>query len=134
MATLTPSSLLLNQTQAKALAAKALTYFSNNRHRMCYPDYRAKGYQIGSGTVDSACKQIVTQRLKVAGAIWNLDNAIKTAKARATLLSGQWDSIASPRVHLSLPLAGSLHVFREPITGEFYSSLLKFISQRSFIN
>lgn len=96
---------LTDLPQAMALAAKALTYFSNNRHRMNYPDYRAKGYQIGSGTIESACKQIVTQRLKVAGAIWDLDNAIKTAKARAALLSGHWDNIASRRVHLALPLA-----------------------------
>jgi hypothetical protein len=90
---------------AQEAARKALSYFTNNRHRMDYPTYRAKGYQIGSGTIESGCKQIVTQRLKVAGAIWDFDNAIKTAKARAALLSGQWDTITSRREHLSLPLA-----------------------------
>lgn len=82
-------------------ARKAVTYFTNNRHRMRYPEYRAKGYQIGSGTIESGCKRIATQRLKVAGAIWNLDNAIKTAKARAALLSGQWEAITARRQHLS---------------------------------
>ena len=72
---------------AAEAACKAVTYFTNNRHRMRYPEYRAQGYQIGSGTIESGCKQIATQRLKVAGAIWDLDNAIKTAKARAALLS-----------------------------------------------
>ena len=86
-------------------ARKAVTYFTNNRHRMDYPTYRANGYQIGSGTIESGCKQIVSQRLKVAGAIWDFDNAIKTAKARAALLSGQWETITSRREHLSLPLA-----------------------------
>jgi hypothetical protein len=86
-------------------ARKAVTYFTNNCHRMDYPTYRAKGYQIGSGTIESGCKQIVAQRLKVAGAIWDHDNAIKTAKARAALLSGQWDTLTSRREHLSLPLA-----------------------------
>jgi hypothetical protein len=90
---------------AQEAARKAVSYFTNNRHRMDYPTYRAKGYQIGSGTIESGCKQIVTQRLKVAGAIWDFDNAIKTAKARAALLSGQWDAITSRREHLSLPLA-----------------------------
>jgi hypothetical protein len=90
--------------QAAAEAARrAVTYFTNNRHRMRYPEYRAKGYQIGSGTIESGCKRIGTQRLKVAGAIWNLDNAIKTAKARAALLSGQWQTITARRQHLSLP-------------------------------
>ena len=91
--------------QAGEAATKAVTYFTNNQHRMDYPSYRAQGYQIGSGTIESGCKQIVSQRLKIAGAIWELDNAIKTAKARAALLSGQWDTITSRREHLVLPLA-----------------------------
>jgi hypothetical protein len=91
--------------RAGEAAAKAVTYFTNNQHRMDYPSYRANGYQIGSGTIESGCKQIVSQRLKVAGAIWDLDNAIKTAKARAALLSGQWETITSRREHLALPLA-----------------------------
>jgi len=86
-------------------ARKAVTYFTNNRHRMRYPEYRAKGYQIGSGTIESGCKRIATQRLKVAGAIWNVDNAVKTAKARAALLSGQWNAITARRQHLSHQLA-----------------------------
>lgn len=86
-------------------ARKASTYFTNNQHRMRYPEYRAKGYQIGSGTIESGCKQIVTQRLKVAGAIWELDNAVKVAKARAALLSHQWHTITARREYLSLPLA-----------------------------
>jgi hypothetical protein len=96
---------LTDQARASEPASKAVTYFTNNRHRMHYPDYRAKGYHIGSGTIESGCKQIVTQRLKVAGAIWEHKNVIKTAKARAALLSGQWDAISSRRELLSLPLA-----------------------------
>ena len=88
--------------QAGEAARKAVTYFTNNRHRMNYAKYRAEGYQIGSGTVESGCKQIVTQRLKVAGAIWDLENCIKTAKARAALLSNQWSTLAARREHLAL--------------------------------
>lgn len=96
---------LTEHPQARDPATKAVTYFTNNRHRMNYPHYRAQGYQIGSGTIESGCKQIVSQRLKVAGAIWDQHNAIKTAKARAALLSGQWNIITSRREHFSLPLA-----------------------------
>ena len=66
---------------------KAVTYFTNNAHRMKYAEYRAKGYWIGSGTVESACKQIATARLKIAGARWTLSGATATAKARAAGLS-----------------------------------------------
>lgn len=82
-------------------AQKAVTYFTNNRHRMDYPTYRKNGYQIGSGTIESAAKQIVSQRMKVAGAIWNLASARLVAKARAAFLSDQWNDLAAHRTHLN---------------------------------
>lgn len=36
-------------TQDRDPARRAIIYFFNNRHRMRYPEYRAQGYQIGSG-------------------------------------------------------------------------------------
>jgi hypothetical protein len=98
-------SRLTDHQQAGEAARKATTYFSNNRQRMRYAEFRARGYQIGSGTIESACKQVVTQRMKVSGAIWNIEHAIKTAKARAALLSGQWKTITARREHLSLARA-----------------------------
>jgi hypothetical protein len=100
-AVITAFSCFAGHKQAGEAATKAVTYFTNNRHRMDYPTYRAKGYQIGSGTVESGCKQIVTQRLKVAGAIWDLDNGIQTAKARGALLSNQWSTLKNRREHLA---------------------------------
>lgn len=50
--------------------ATTLTYFRNNVHRMDYPTYVANGWSIGSGAVESACKTIVGQRLKLAGMRW----------------------------------------------------------------
>ena len=79
------------------LAQRAVTYYTNNRHRMNYPRYRAQGYQIGSGTIESAVKQIASQRLKVSGARWNVDSARSVAKARATFLSQQWHFFAQRR-------------------------------------
>lgn len=78
-------------------AQTAVTYYTNNRQRMDYPTYRANGYQIGSGTIESGVKQIASQRMKVPGARWNLQSARLVAKARAAFLSGQWDALASQR-------------------------------------
>jgi len=47
-----------------------LAYFRNNRHRMHYLHFRRLGLYIGSGIVESACKQVVTRRIKVSGARW----------------------------------------------------------------
>jgi len=81
-------------------AQQAVTYFTNNRQRMDYPTYRANGYQIGSGTIESAAKQIVAQRMKVTGAIWSLDSARWVAKARTAFLSNQWNDLAARRTRL----------------------------------
>lgn len=77
----------LNHNLAADVAQKAVTYYTNNQHRMDYAQYRKNGYWIGSGTIESACKQIATARLKIAGARWTLPGLIATAKARAAWLS-----------------------------------------------
>lgn len=84
-------------------AQTAITYFTNNQHRMDYAHYRKQGYFIGSGTVESAGKQIATLRLKRAGARWTESGAVQTAKARAAWLCGAWEPLAVARA--ALPLA-----------------------------
>ena len=44
-----------------------VTYFENQSHRMDYPRYVSKGWRIGSGPVESACKTVINQRLKKSG-------------------------------------------------------------------
>lgn len=88
---------------AQEAVHKAVTYFTNNEKRMDYARFRAEGYLIGSGTIESGCKQIVGLRLKRAGARWTEAGALQTAKARAAWLSGDWDSLAADRA--ALPLA-----------------------------
>jgi hypothetical protein len=90
-------------TETCQKASQAATYFSNNAERMRYDRFRAAGYMIGSGTIESACKQIVTHRLCLPGAQWEVAGAIHTAKARASWLSGTWSSLCLARS--TLPLA-----------------------------
>ena len=78
-------------------ARRAINYFQNNRHRMCYPAFRDQGYQIGSGTIESGCKRVIGARLKQAGMTWTGDGARQVIKARALHLSGQWDDFCSHR-------------------------------------
>lgn len=83
-----------------ALAAKAVadarSYFATNRIRLRYAKFRALGLQIGSGSMESGCKQIALERLKIAGAQWSVEGARKLAKARAAFLSYE--------INLSFPL------------------------------
>ena len=50
----------------------------------------ARGLQIGSGSVESGCKQLVGARLKQAGMIWEAPGAEAVATVRAWLKSGRW--------------------------------------------
>ena len=61
--------------------------------RMCYAYFRSQGFQIGSGTIESAAKQIGLMRMKVPGAMWKEENAILVAKARASFLSQCWHDL-----------------------------------------
>ncbi len=71
-----------------------VTYFENQVHRMDYPSYRAKGWQIGSGPVEAGCKAVIGQRLKGAGMRWSLLGSDGVAHLRALFLSerGQWSA------------------------------------------
>jgi len=70
----------------------AITYYTNNQHRMNYPAYRERGLQIGSGTIESGCKRVVKARLDQAGMTWTVEGARAVLKARAAYLSGRWDN------------------------------------------
>lgn len=71
-----------------------LVYFGNQVHRMDYPSYRARGWLIGSGPVESACKQVVGQRMKGSGMRWGEVGADAVCHLRALFRSenGQWDA------------------------------------------
>lgn len=71
-----------------------LVYFANQHHRMDYPAYRARGWLIGSGPVEAACKLVVGQRLKGSGMRWSEPGADAVCHLRALFRSekGQWDA------------------------------------------
>ena len=73
-------------------------YFENQSHRMDYPYYVLKGWSIGSGPVESACKTVIGQRMKGAGMRWGEDGANSVGHLRALFRSGdaQWDAYWHP--------------------------------------
>ena len=84
---------LWSHPAARPFIEKTIGYYSHNEKRMDYARFRQLGYLIGSGTIESACKQIAAARLKRSGARWTLSGVIATAKARAAWLSRTWDSL-----------------------------------------
>ena len=76
-----------HQTELKAEAG----YFRNNQRRMQYQEFREEGYPIGSGTVESGCKQLVTMRMKGPGMRWSRSGAQNMLALRSAYLSLNWD-------------------------------------------
>jgi hypothetical protein len=77
---------------------EALTYFENQVHRMDYPTYQAKGWAIGSGPIEAACKTVIGKRMKGGGMRWGEDGADGMCHLRALFASGekQWDAYWHP--------------------------------------
>ena len=85
--------------EVRKLLSDNLAYFQDNQHRMNYARYRKRGYPIGSGFIESACKQIVTARLRGSGMRWRRSGAIHIAKLRALALSGRLYHFVVHRPH-----------------------------------
>lgn len=83
---------------AREALSRVSGYFANQAHRMDYPTYVAKGWQIGSGPVESACKTVIGQRMKGSGMRWGEDGADSVGHLRALFKSGdrQWDAYWHP--------------------------------------
>ena len=72
-------------------ARKCIHYVFGNRHRMRYPQFRAKGLCISSGVVEAGCKQIGA-RLKRAGMRWTVAGANAIIALRCCILSGRFEN------------------------------------------
>jgi hypothetical protein len=77
---------------------EVLGYFENHVHRMDYPAYRAKGWSIGSGPIESACKTVIGKRMKGGGMRWGGEGADEMCHLRALFSGGksQWDAYWHP--------------------------------------
>ena len=69
---------------------KLLNYIQPRTDRTLYPAYRRRGWQIGSGMIESTAKQLVGLRLKGPGMHWSEAGALAVTALRATALNGHW--------------------------------------------
>jgi hypothetical protein len=78
----------------KILQRDANSYFPNNKDAMNYPAFRAKGWPIGSGVVESAVKQFAI-RLKGSEKFWNVSQTGAEEMLALCVLyhcqDGRWD-------------------------------------------
>lgn len=67
-------------------------YYVSNREHMRYDEFRKKGWYIGSGSIESANKYIISQRLKQSGMLWSKCGADAIIWARCKYFEGDWDA------------------------------------------
>ena len=80
----------LRGVKKRKAADRLLNYMAERRDMIQYPEFAARGWQIGSGPTESRCKTS-TSRLKGRGRRWNAANA-EAVDALTTLKdSGQWN-------------------------------------------
>jgi hypothetical protein len=66
-------------------------YFESNRKRMRYDAFRAEGYPIGSGTVESGINTVVHHRMKRPGRGWERSKGQAMLAGLSELHSGRFD-------------------------------------------
>jgi hypothetical protein len=72
-------------------ARKCLNYVTTNRHRMRYPEFRAKGLCVSTGVVEAGCKTAIGARCKRAGMHWTVAGANAIIALRCCKLTGRFE-------------------------------------------
>jgi hypothetical protein len=85
---------------AEALRREA-GYFQDNHRRMQYLEMREEGFPIGSGMVESACKQF-RARLAGPGMRWSRSGLERLLPIRAAIMSQRFDELWQKVYHLPL--------------------------------
>jgi len=73
-------------------------YFERNQRRMQYLETREDGFPIGSGMVESGCKQF-RARFAGPGMRWNRESAERLLPVRAAILSKRFDQVWNAVYH-----------------------------------
>jgi hypothetical protein len=71
---------------------QVINYLERNRPYMQYHLYLARGWPIGSGVIEGACRHLVKDRFELAGMRWSLKGAQAMLDLRAVYLNGDWDT------------------------------------------
>lgn len=78
---------------------KVLNYLHRNRAYMDYQSYLARGWPIGTGVVEGACRHLVRDRFEQSGMRWSIAGAEVMLALRAVYLNGDWDDFQRFRRH-----------------------------------
>lgn len=79
--------------EKKAALNKLVTYLKNHVGLIKYSRHKKAGRRIGSGAIESFCKQLFTMRMKGPGMFWGEDGARAVMHLRTLYLTDKWDTL-----------------------------------------
>jgi hypothetical protein len=96
--------LKISSDEGQRVRSVAINYMRVRQGQMRYDEYQAAGLPIGSGAVESTCKQMVTARCKQAGMRWSEVGADDILALRSLVLNERLDELC-PKPVVSLDWA-----------------------------
>jgi hypothetical protein len=70
---------------------QVIGYLERNRKHMRYEICLAKGYPIGSGVIEGACRNLINDRLELTGMSWTIQGAENVMSLRAVHINKDWN-------------------------------------------
>jgi hypothetical protein len=71
---------------------QVIGYLERNRQHMRYEICLAKGYPIGSGVIEGACRNLINDRLELTGMSWTIQGAERVMRLRAVHINKDWEA------------------------------------------
>lgn len=82
----------------KGILASVIKYYKNNKQYMEYDDYLCKGFPIGSGAIEGACRHLVKDRMERTGMRWEIEGAQAMLNTRSAYINKEWDRLIEYRI------------------------------------
>jgi len=79
----------LSKTQKYTLN-KVIGYLERNKQHMRYDVCLERGYPIGSGVIEGACRNLINDRLELTGMRWTVQGAESVIRLRAVYINKDW--------------------------------------------
>ena len=76
---------------------QVIGYLERNRKHMRYEICLAKGYPVGSGVIEGACRNLINDRLELTGMSWTIKGAESVMRLRAVHINKDWDAFWNHR-------------------------------------
>jgi len=71
---------------------QVIGYLERNRKHMRYEICLAKGYPVGSGVIEGACRNLINDRLELTGMSWKIQGAESVMRLRAVHINKDWEA------------------------------------------